>query len=220
MREDFEPKLISKDNRFTLISDPKVLAVPIRDILEPMIDIRQESDIQVGPSPEIENNQNYTYMRYTVYKKLKEAQKRLPKGYRFCLYEAYRCFELQQQLFDTHLSHLQQQHPNWTLEQQFKEACKLCSPAFHLNGSQNIPPHQTGGAIDVYLINEHGDAVDMGIHPKDWMQDEDGTLSLTLSESISLQAQKHREIMNHALYSVGFINYPSEYWHWSYGDRY
>ena len=26
--------------------------------------------------------------------------------------------------------------------------------------------------------------------------------------------------MSEALSSVGFINYPTEYWHWSYGDRY
>ncbi|MDT7587682.1 MAG: zinc D-Ala-D-Ala dipeptidase, partial [Pseudonocardiales bacterium] len=23
-----------------------------------------------------------------------------------------------------------------------------------------------------------------------------------------------------ALHSVGFVNYPTEWWHWSYGDRY
>lgn len=27
-------------------------------------------------------------------------------------------------------------------------------------------------------------------------------------------------ILSGALRDVGFINYPGEYWHWSYGDRY
>lgn len=26
--------------------------------------------------------------------------------------------------------------------------------------------------------------------------------------------------MSKALETVGFVNYPAEYWHWSYGDRY
>ena len=60
----------------------------------------------------------------------------------------------------------------------------------------------------------------MGIHPKDWMQDTDGSLSLTNSQKISAEARHYRQIMNSALMSAGFVNYPTEYWHWSYGDRY
>lgn len=30
----------------------------------------------------------------------------------------------------------------------------------------------------------------------------------------------NREIMSKALASIGLINYPTDYWHWSYGDRY
>jgi D-alanyl-D-alanine dipeptidase len=60
----------------------------------------------------------------------------------------------------------------------------------------------------------------MGIHPKDWMLDENGSLSKTDSAIISSEAQKYRKIMIDALTKVGFINYNMEYWHWSYGDRY
>ncbi len=61
----------------------------------------------------------------------------------------------------------------------------------------------------------------MGIHPKDWMlDDEEGSISATSSSKISPQAQKNRKIMYQVLSDVGFVNYPTEYWHWSYGDRY
>ena len=60
----------------------------------------------------------------------------------------------------------------------------------------------------------------MGIHPKDWMQDKDGSVSATASKKISHEAQRYRKIMSQALTAVGFANYPTEYWHWSYGDRY
>ncbi|MCZ0970531.1 hypothetical protein O1L55_01370 [Streptomyces albulus] len=30
----------------------------------------------------------------------------------------------------------------------------------------------------------------------------------------------HRALLGRALGGAGFVNYPSEWWHWSYGDRY
>jgi D-alanyl-D-alanine dipeptidase len=39
----------------------------------------------------------------------------------------------------------------------------------------NLPPHTTGGAIDIYLVDQHVEIVDMGIRAADWMQDLDGT---------------------------------------------
>lgn len=44
--------------------------------------------------------------------------------------------------------------------------------------------------------------------------------SQTDFEHIPRETQQNRDIMNKALSSVGLINYPTEYWHWSYGDRY
>jgi D-alanyl-D-alanine dipeptidase len=37
---------------------------------------------------------------------------------------------------------------------------------------------------------------------------------------ISNEAKTNRAIMSQALMNVGFVNYPTEYWHWSYGDKY
>ena len=60
----------------------------------------------------------------------------------------------------------------------------------------------------------------MDIHPEKWMQDTGGVLSLTASDYISDVARKNRQIMNDVLTAAGFVNYPTEYWHWSYVDRY
>jgi D-alanyl-D-alanine dipeptidase len=60
----------------------------------------------------------------------------------------------------------------------------------------------------------------MGIFTEDWMKDMDGSLSMTDSKKISPAAIKYRKIMSKALEDAGFVNYPTEYWHWSYGDRY
>lgn len=204
----------------TLISDPKVLSIAIEENKEDWVDLRQQKVILWGPSPEILNNQDYTFLRKTVYEKLKTAQRMLPQGVRFCLYEGYRSLSLQKIIFDKHYQHVKAEHPNWSHKHVFLETTKLVSPVVNLDKSINIPPHSTGAAIDIYLVDNQGIPIDMGIHPKDWMKDISGELSLTNSQSISKQAQTHRQMMSKALTSVGFVNYPTEYWHWSYGDRY
>jgi D-alanyl-D-alanine dipeptidase len=204
----------------TLISDPKVQAIPIAKLDEPWVDLRQENLIAIGPSPEIPNNQDYTFLRKAVYEKLKAAQEKLPKGLHFCLYEGYRSLGLQRMLFEAQLARVRQRHPKWTKEQVFLETTKLVSPVLNPDKSPNIPPHSTGAALDVYLLNEQGKPLDMGIHPKDWIHDVGGVLSLTQSRHISKAARKNRQIMSDALEAQGFVNYPTEYWHWSFGDKY
>lgn len=202
------------------IADPAVLAIPVYENDDPMINVLDQHELIYGPSPEIPNNTDYTKMRKTVYEKLLLAQNMLPAGLRFCLYECYRSLTLQQQLFDHRWQQVLEANPNMTHEQLFHETTRLVSPIINLDGSRNVPPHATGGAIDVYLIDQHGIAIDMGIHPKDWLDDLDGHISLTDSMAISHEAKAHRKIMSEVLSVVGFANYPNEYWHWSYGDRY
>lgn len=212
--------VLATPNTIILIADPKILAIPLGHSEEPMVDLKRQGVIAYGPSPEIPNNHDYTFLRKSVYLKLVAAQKHLPPGYHFCLYEGYRSMALQKMLFDTHYNNVANTHPTWTEAALFQESIKLISPVVNQDGSPNIPPHSTGAAVDVYLLDDQGHALDMGIHPKDWMADKGGILSLTASHAISTVARKNREIMAQALTAEGFVNYPTEYWHWSYGDRY
>lgn len=203
-----------------LLTDPQVISIPIVENHEPLVDLKNQTVIAYGPSPEVPNNTDYTNMRQTVYEKLIKAQSALPEGLKFCLYEGYRSLSLQDKLFKARYLKVQNLQPEWSHNQIFEETTKLVSPVINMDGSENIPPHATGSAIDVYLIDETGKLVDMVIQIKDWMEDTDGSLSQTDSRHISVKAQHYRSIMSKALSTVGFINYPTEYWHWSYGDRY
>ena len=207
-------------DNITLIADPKVLKIAIKENHDPCIDLRKKTAIKFGPSPEIPNNADYTFMRQEVYNRLIEAQKLLPPDIIFCIYEAYRSLKLQKTLFDERYAYIEKDNPTWSHEQIFLETIKLVSPVINLDGSKNIPPHSTGGAFDIYLIDKNGNALDMGIHPADWLSDKTGVLSQTDSSAISDEAKHNRTIMNKALLAVGCANYPTEFWHWSYGDRY
>ncbi|QQV75600.1 D-alanyl-D-alanine dipeptidase [Rickettsia tillamookensis] len=207
-------------SKIVSIVDPQVLAIPIKENQDALIDLKNQKIIAFGDSPEIPNNTDYTKIRLTVYNKLVEAQNMLPQGLRFCLYEVYRSLALQEMIFNKRYNEVKKEYPYYNSDKIFLESIRLVSPVVNLDGSHNIPPHSTGGAIDIYLLDEQGNVVDMGIHPKDWIKDIEGLLSKTDSNIISQKAKYYRKIMSNVLIKSGFVNYPTEYWHWSYGDRY
>lgn len=203
-----------------LIADPRVLTIPVKENHEVLVDLMSQSDIKLGPSPEVDNNTDYTKMRKTVYEKLVFAQSLLPKQIKFCLYEGYRSLSLQQLLFESRQKNVLAAHPHLSGKALFDEVIRLVSPVINFDGSRNIPPHSTGAAVDIYLVDEHGECLDMGIHPKDWLLDVDGVLSKTTATDISAAAKQNRKIMSDVMIKAGFVNYFTEFWHWSYGDRY
>ena len=95
-------------------------------------------------------------MRRSVYEKLVQAQTLLPPGLKLCLYEGYRSIALQTLLYNNRFEKVRALHPNWPQGELFDETTKLVSPVINKDGSHNIPPHSTGAAIDVYLIDELG----------------------------------------------------------------
>ena len=206
--------------KIVLIADARVLSIPIHENHERMIDLRDAENISYGEAPWGLNNHDYTKIRETIYQKLIQAQALLPDGLKFQLYEGYRSLQTQQNIFDDRYARLKKENPKFTHDQLFIESTKFVSPVINLDGTRNIPPHSTGPAIDVYLVDKHGKPVDMGISLDDSYQDLKGIYCQTNSQAISSTAKKYRAIMNAALTSVGFANYPTEYWHWSYGDRY
>jgi D-alanyl-D-alanine dipeptidase len=40
------------------------------------------------------------------------------------------------------------------------------------------------------------------------------------SPRIPTQARRHRDLLARVLAGAGLVNYPAQWWHWSYGDRY
>jgi hypothetical protein len=67
------------EQNITLLADPQVIATSIVENHEPLVDLKNQTIITYGPSPEIPNNTDYTKMRKTVYEKLIQAQSLLPE---------------------------------------------------------------------------------------------------------------------------------------------
>lgn len=206
--------------KITYITDPAVLAIPIVESKELMIDLRAQDEIAFGPVPECSaTKHDYTKMRETVYEKLCNAQKDLPNNFRFRLYEGYRSLKVQQWLFENEYERVKNRLSGAAEEKIFNEVTRLVSPVINFDGSKNIPAHNTGAAVDVELIDHKGRLVNMGMAVADTWQVDPG-LCLTNAAGLDVDAKKNRKMLFEIMIAHGFINYPTEWWHYSFGDRY
>lgn len=189
--------------------------VPIFEEGEELVDLRDQAEISYNQECLV-HNPLCTQMRKTVYEKLCQAQRCLPQEFRFQLLIGLRSLTVQQKIFEDFYRELEKKYPSKNQDELFDETCKFVAPVQTKEGLLNTPPHATGGAIDIVLITQEGERVDMGQDSENLLLEE---IIQTDSPLISLKARLNRETMGNALRAVGFVNYPREYWHWSYGDR-
>ncbi|OGC81639.1 MAG: hypothetical protein A2V81_05225 [Candidatus Abawacabacteria bacterium RBG_16_42_10] len=213
----------TKKVHLTLIAAPEVVAIPIQENNEPLVDIMDNNELvfdEVYNQPHIGS-----LVRRAVLKKLLAAQRSLPSGLQIQIREGYRPLEVQKNYWDEYCAKLETKYPTWSQEQIRDEAMRFVAPP------DIVPPHTTGGAVDLTLVHMlgaslymgksiyKGKSLDMGTD----MNDEEASLnkaSYTANPNISTEARKNRDLLVKAMTGVGFINYPTEWWHWSYGDRY
>lgn len=202
------------------VANPEILAMPIIECNEPLIDVKNHHELQYGAPPECELTANcYTKIRKTVFEKLCQAQNDLPHQWRFKLYEGLRSLKVQQMLFEQEYQRVLKREPHKSKQELFHETTRLISPVDNLDGTKNTPPHSTGSAVDIEIITAEGELVDMGMAIKDWCHVEP-ELCLTDCDIISETAKQNRKLLLNTMKSHGFVNYPMEWWHFSYGDRY
>lgn len=192
-----------------LIDDARVTAIPIGTLDEPFIDVALLADLGVDTSREKVQklSDNPFQLRSGVAERLVSAQAHLPPGYTFQLKEGWRPIWVQRRLWESSLRELRERSPAADEDKLRLENARFVAPP------DAAPPHSTGGAFDVALLH-HGQPVDMG-----WGFNEPGAGSLTAAP-VGPGAREVRNILAEALNTAGFVNYPQEWWHWSYGDRY
>lgn len=152
-----------------------------------------------------------TLARETVARALVQASERLPAGIRLAVVEGWRPPHIQRRMHLAALARWRERHPDWSETQVKRVANRFTAPPH----PKVPPPHTTGGAVDVLLVDESGQELDM-ISPFAYR---DSRAYPTHAHGLSPIAQRNRAILFEAMSSTGLTNYPSEYWHWSYGDQ-
>ncbi|MBL1108862.1 M15 family metallopeptidase [Streptomyces sp. 5-8] len=195
-----------------LMADPLVSAVPVQECGERFVDVRRDSALLVDGRKEQDSAGAFAHLREGVLGRLLEAQARLPSGIRLLFVEGYRSPSLQRRYFDSYAERLRAENPQWPAEQVRSAASRYVSPP-------EIAPHSAGAAVDLTLADADGRELDLGTRMNATPEESAGAC-YTQADNISDEARSHREILSTALTAAGLVNYPTEWWHWSYGDRY
>jgi len=193
-----------------LLSDPLIAATPVVESGEPLVDLRAFPSLLVD-SRKQDPAGAWARLRAGVRDRLLVAQNALPEGLQLLVIEGHRPAHLQRSYFQTYRNRLQRLHPEWQAGDLDIEASKHVSPLA-------VAPHPCGAAVDLTLwADDH--ELDLGTAVNATPADSRDAC-FTAASNISPEARRWRTILGTALSSAGLINYPPEWWHWSYGDRY
>lgn len=170
---------------------------------EPMVDLRTEI-----PGLKVLRETSVPWARSTVSKMLASARDSLLPNYDIGLREAYRSIERQKFIYDAYYKHIKDKNPGYS-----EAVVRRLANRFFAPYSQKAPPgHSTGGAVDVWLLDSDGRALELhGPGPK-------FKSASTFSSRLPEEIRNLRLILHDAMLAAGFSNCRDEWWHYSYGD--
>ena len=192
-----------------LISDPRVASIPVEESGEQLIDVRGRLRTDGRPA---DPEGAFAHLRFGRLDRLEKAQAQLPGDTGCWSVEGYRPPAAQKKIFDEYSAELRATFPEMSPAELRAAASRYVSPV-------EIAPHTAGAAVDLTLSTEDGTELDMGT-PLNATPEQSGGACYTDASGLSAEARHHREILGAALETAGLVNYPTEWWHWSYGDRY
>lgn len=183
-----------------LLSDPRVRAVPVAETGEPLV--RLDRDLSpVG-----------ALVRASLAERLEAADAALPPGIRLRVIEGYRPLDVQRAIVASYAAEVRAHHPHASAAELEVLTSRFVSPV-------EVAPHVAGAAVDLTLVDVCGDELDLGTEIDATPEQSDGRCYFA-ADGIGADARAHRDLLAAVLGAQGLVNYPTEWWHWSFGDRY
>ncbi|WP_353508349.1 M15 family metallopeptidase [Intrasporangium sp.] len=149
--------------------------------------------------------------RETVAERLVAADACLPHGVRLLVVEGLRLLGAQIAIHDAYRRRLATAHPDLSDDEIAALTSRFVAPP-------SVGPHVSGAAVDVTLVGPDG-PLDLGT-AIDATPEQSGGACYFDSAAISSEARHNRSVLATVLGEAGLVNYPTEWWHWSFGDRY
>lgn len=192
--------------QFSLISmipSSYIRSIPIRESDEPLVSVISSGRIIVF-CPE----ESATLVRKTILNKLVAASSMLPNDFKLKIVYGYRNIEVQKKFWDEACIKIKEKYPSLSTEEVKIKARRYSALP---NGKG---PHQTGGAVDVLIVDASGKSLDFGGKYRGY-----GDTVPMHSKSITAKQRKNRKFLRDIMQSAGFAYYPGEWWHYSFGDQ-
>lgn len=187
-----------------LLHDPRVAAVPVAESGEPLVG----TGLPRRPGS---GGPQGSRVRATVARRLALARAALPGGMHLVLAEGWRSPAAQAAIVASYRSRVRLDHPTATDDEIERLTSRYVAPLA-------VAPHVAGAAVDVTLVDGTGRELDLGC-PLDATPEESDGRCFT-DAPVPPAARALRTALSAAMTGAGFVNYPTEWWHWSYGDRY
>ena len=158
----------------------------------------------------------FCYCRKSVAEKLLKAKEDLPNGYSFLIFDAWRPICVQQRLWNYYRQDIKNKNPELNDEElDFKTSFFISKPSYDI---WHPSLHNTGGAIDLTIVDDKGKMLNMGTKfdefcDRTWTNHYE---MYTNDEEI----RNNRRLLYEIMTKNGFVNLPSEWWHYEYGGKF
>ena len=190
----------------TSLPREEIFKVPVHESGEPLVEIIENDKIKLLK----EHAFLSPYIREGVLDVLIRASNNLPLNHKLLIVTAYRPISMQKKLWRNRLIQMAKRHP-FKMIFRYKEWVNLASKYTAPPGGSS---HQCGAAVDVTILDQNNERLDMGTSFTDF-----GSIVNTHTDLITEKQKQNRRMLYEVMTKAGFVNYPLEWWHYSYGDR-
>lgn len=189
--------------------------IPIHETNEPLVDLStypfiiEPAYYQQGLSDD-----PVVWIRLGVATMLLAAQNQFEGNYRFKIWDGYRPRDVQAKLYETLWNQLARQHPGLSPKQLHQQTQQYIHPAFD---PQHVPPHTTGGTVDLTLVDKTGTALPMGTSFDHFGPESASDYFEATGTDYTIR--NNRRTLIQAMKSAGFTVHQNEWWHFDYGNQ-
>ena len=206
--------------------------IPIIDNLEPLISIEKYFKF-IDPHPyyrlgaPYKNKSKIWSLREGVVDKLMNANKLLKiinRNYSLIIYDAWRPIEVQSFMFNRALETELNRKGLSTSKDEINNHPEVLKKVERFWAYPNLnkkypPPHSTGAAIDLTIIDGSGDLIDMGCEIDNLDGKSVPDFYKNSSSKDGMLCNNRRNLLRNVMCYCGFSQHPNEWWHFSYGDQ-
>jgi D-alanyl-D-alanine dipeptidase len=206
--------------------------IPIRECGEPLVSIPADKFVIPSPHAYEKLGANYRgkspyFLRQGVLNALIFAQNRLQvaqPGWQILIFDAYRPIEVQQFMVDYTFHTVLQTRGLEKEKLSEAESQAILREVYTIwaipsDNPATPPPHSTGAAIDITLVDERGKEIDMGGEIDEMSERSLPDYYIEAKSPLEQSYHQKRSLLAKVMNEAGFSRHKGEWWHFSLGDQ-
>lgn len=206
--------------------------ISILECGEPLVPIPLEQFAVVSPHPYQYLGAPYGerspyHLRQSVLNSLSQAQAQLQQhhpNWRIQIFDAYRPVAVQQFMVDYTFASVVQAQGLTSSELSEAQRRVIWEQVYQIWAVPSLedrcpPPHSTGAAVDVTLVDSTGQTVNMGSAIDELSPASHPNYFATSTNPVEQHYHSHRQLLWDVMRYSGFQRHPGEWWHFSIGDQ-